>query len=263
MRLGDRERPAPAGPELPERLERAALERERRLTGLAGIFVEGFQPRDRRELNPIPLTERDVAVVFFLSAVNAAPVDVLAARFFATNPQSGKRNTNPERAAVRRLDELARAGYLHAASIAPSSSKEPGGRVYMLGATGAAAVGVRLTGVTPKRMHHHIQTLRTVEQLRQELEAGGRSIAKLELERGEMASHERNLGRHVPDAIVTVDDGSTVAVEYVSTDYSDKMIAEKGTYFVERYSQVRWSANSVATQTRVKRVMNQGCSIIG
>lgn len=256
MRMG------PSRPEMPERLERAQIERERRRIGLSGIFFEGFQPRDTRELNAVPLTERDVAVVFFLGSVNVAPVDVLAARFFATNPQTGKKNANPERAAIRRLDELARAGYLHAASIAPSSSKEPGGRVYMLGAPGAAAVGVRLTGVTPKRMHHHIQTLRTVDLLRQELEKNGRSIAKLELERGEMASHERNLGRHVPDAIVTVDDGSTVAVEYVSTDYSDKLIAEKSAYFVERYSQVRWSANSVSTQTRVVRMTRQACEVI-
>jgi hypothetical protein len=111
-------------------------------------------------------------------------------------------------------------------------------------------------------MHHHIQTLRTVELVRRELEAKGRTIVELELERGEMASHERNLGRHVPDAIVSVDDGSVIAVEYVSTDYSDRVIAEKGSYFAERYSQVRWAANSPATQRRVERMTSQSCAVI-
>lgn len=264
-----RERPEPAQAQGPAQVQpesaraRSALEREERRKRLAAIgFVEGYQPRDRRTLKPIPITERDVAVVFFLGSVHLAPVDVLADRFFAKNPQTGKPNANPQRAAIRRLDELAKAGYLHQGSIAPSPSKEPGGRVYMLGAAGAAAVGVPLTGVTAKRVHHHIQTLRAVEVVRVQLEAEGRSISGLELERGEMASQERNRGRHVPDAIVTVDDGSTVAVEYVSTDYTDRMIAEKGGYFAERYSRIQWAANSAATQRRVVRLTSADCPVI-
>ena len=54
-------------------------------------------------------------------------------------------------------------------------------------------------------MHHHLQTLRHVELIRKELEGQGKRIAALELERGEMSSRERNAGRHVPDAIITVD----------------------------------------------------------
>lgn len=256
MRLG------PSRPEVPERLERVQLERDERRLRLSGVFYEGFQPRDSRTLDRIPLTERDTAVIFFISSVTVAPVDVLAARFFATNPQTGKVNTKPEQAARSRLDKLVEAGWLHAGSIPPSSSKEPGGWVYVLGKESAVATNVRLSGVAGKRMHHHLQTLRTIDRLRQELEKSGRSIAKVELERGEMASHERNLGRHVPDAIVTVDDGSIVAIEYVSTDYSDKRIAEKSAYFAERYDQVRWSANSRATQTRVVRMTSQACDVI-
>ena len=256
----EREQPAPV-PQEPRSLAR--LEREQRRSFLKGVgFVEGYYRGDTRKVKSIPLTARDAAVMSFLKDNTAAPVDVLASRFFAVNPQSGKVNANPVRAATRRLDELARAGYLVAASIPPSPSREPGGRVYLLGRAGAAALGVPLRGVTPKRMHHHLQTLRHVEVIRKELEGQGRRIAALELERGEMSSRERNAGRHVPDAIITVDDGSTIAVEYVSTNYTDEMIREKGAYFNERYGEVRWSANSIATRARVLRVAREPCDII-
>ncbi len=258
-------RPVPAreGLERPERVQ-ARLEREQRRAFLKGIgcFFERYEPVDHRKLKPIPITARDAEVMHFLKTTTAAPVDVLAARFFAKNPQNGAVNSNPVRAAQRRLDELARAGYLHASSVPPSTSKENGGRVYALGSAGAAAVGVPLKGITPKRIHHHLQTLRTVEIIRKELEREGKRIAGLELERGEMSSRERNSGRHVPDAIVTVDDGSTIAVEYVSTDYTDEMVRTKGAYFSERYGQVRWSANSLATRARVLRVTREPCDVI-
>lgn len=260
-----REQPAPAreGLERPER-SAARLEREQRRSFLKGIgvFVERYEPVDHRTLKPIPLTARDAEVIHWLKVTTAAPVDVLAARFFARNPQNGAINSNPVRAATRRLDELARAGYLHASSVPPSTSREIGGRVYALGSAGASMVGVALKGITPKRMHHHLQTLRTVEVVRQELLREGKRIVGLELERGEMSSRERNSGRHVPDAIVAVDDGSTIAVEYVSTDYTDEMIRSKGAYFSERYSQVRWSANSTTTRARVLRVTREPCDVI-
>jgi hypothetical protein len=256
--------PLQAGLERPERTK-ARLEREQRRSFLkaAGAFVERYEPVDHRKLKPLPLTPRDVEVMHWLKVTTAAPVDVLASYFFATNPQTGAINSNPVRAATRRLNELARAGYLHASSVAPSTSRESGGRVYALGSAGAAAVGVGLKGITPKRIHHHMQTLRTVEIVRQELLREGKRVVGLELERGEMSSRERNSGRHVPDAIVTVDDGSTIAVEYVSTDYTDEMIRSKGAYFTERYSQLRWSANSTATRARVLRVTREPCEVIG
>ena len=71
-------------------------------------------------------------------------------------------------------------------------------------------------------MHHHVQTLRHVELIREELAAQGKRIAKFELERGERASSERCAGNHIPDAILTLDDGATIAVEYVSTNDSDE-----------------------------------------
>lgn len=240
------------------------LEREERVRALkgAGIYREAFHRGDTRPVKPISLSERDVRVLNFIAGVHVAPVDVLAKRFFATHAQSGRKNTNPERACVRRLDELARAGYLVAATVADSPSKERGGRVYALGRAGGAALGEPLRGVTPKRMHHHVQTLRHVEVIRDELAAEGRAVVKLELERGEGASRERCAGRHVPDAILTLDDGSTVAIEYVSTNYTDDMVREKGAYFAERYGSVRWSANSPATRARVLRVAREPCDVI-
>jgi len=246
------------------RRAQARLEREERTRMLkaAGVFRESYHRSDTRPHVPIPLSERDVVVMNWLKANTVAPVDVLASQFFAKNPKNGRVNTNPERAAIRRLDELARAGYLIVATVAPSASRENGGRVYALGRAGGEAMGVPLQSVTPKRMHHHLQTLRHVEVIRKELENDGKRIASVEHERGEMASRERNAGRHVPDAIITVDDGSTIAVEYVSTDYTDEMVRSKGAYFTERYGQVRWSANSVATRARVLRVTREPCDVI-
>jgi hypothetical protein len=255
-----RQRPLEPEQERELRRAQARLEREERTRMLkaAGVFRESYNRSDTRPHVPTTLSERDVVVMNWLKANTVAPVDVLAAQFFAKNPKNGRTNSNPERAAIRRLDELARAGYLVVATVAPSASRENGGRVYALGRAGSEAMGVPLQSVAPKRMHHHLQTLRHVEVIRKELENEGRRITSVEHERGEMATRERNAGRHVPDAIITVDDGSTIAVEYVSTDYTDEMVRSKGAYFTERYGQVRWSANSEATRARVQRVTGEG-----
>ena len=258
-----RPQPEPERVQVEPRVQRR-LERQQRIMELkaAGVYREVFFRSDTRSTKPIALTERDVRVLSFIASVHVAPVDVLAKRFFDAHPQTGKKNTNPERACVRRLDELARAGYLVGSTVADSPSKERGGRVYALGRAGGAALGEPLRGVTPKRMHHHVQTLRHVELIREELAAQGKTIAKLELERGERASSERCAGNHIPDAILTLDDGATIAVEYVSTNYSDETIAMKGNHFASAYSQVRWSANSVATRNRVLRIMRDACDVI-
>ena len=263
----DFDRPRPdveerAAPEVGRAQARLAREERTRMLKAAGVFREVYHRSDTRPHVPIPLTERDVVVMNWLKTNTVAPVDVLASQFFAKNPQNGRTNSNPERAAIRRLDELARAGYLVVATVPPSASKENAGRVYFLGRAGAAAMGVPLQSVTPKRMHHHLQTLRHVEVIRKELENEGKRIASVEHERGEMASSERNAGRHVPDAIITVDDGSTIAVEYVSTNYSDEMVRSKGEHFTRHYDQVRWSANSATTRARVLRMTNEPCDVI-
>lgn len=244
-------------------MKRRELQEITRKLRAAGLYPETFVRGDRRtDLASITLRPRDLLVIEFIAKVHLAPVDVLAQQFFAENPKSGRKNTNPERACIRRLDELMRAGYLVAATIPESPSHERGGRTYSLGRLGGSLMREPLRGVTPSRQHHHLQTLRHVELIRAEFAAEGRSIVKLELERGERASSERCAGNHIPDAILTLDDGATIAVEYVSTNYSDATIEMKGSHFASAYSQVRWSANSVATRNRVLRVMREACDVI-
>jgi hypothetical protein len=58
----------------------------------------------------VVLTARDVALLEFIAAYRAAPLDLLAKRFFDVDPYTGRVNAKPEHACRRRLQILAAAG---------------------------------------------------------------------------------------------------------------------------------------------------------
>jgi hypothetical protein len=219
------------------------------------------QSVDRRVLLPIPITARDAVVMHFLKEATAAPVDVLASRFFARNDVTGATNENPIRAARRRLDELARAAYLFATSVPPSTTNEWGGRVYVLGAAGAKAVGVKTRGTAPKLLHNHLQTLRALEQVRLDSEGCGRSVAGFELRRGPLANEERLSGRLVPSGFLLLKDGNVVVVVYVSAHVGDAKLHLMHDCFGPRH-QVRWFSNSAATGARVAAITGAPCDTV-
>ncbi len=65
-----------------------------------------------------------------------------------------------------------------------------------------------------------------------------------------------------PDAVLTTNDGAAIAVEYVSSNHTDMTIAKKANHLAATYNDVRWSANSPATRTRVMRITHSACDVI-
>ncbi len=156
--------PKPATGRSPAADARAQKRRElraiKRQLIAAGIYSETpLRDDSRTNLAEITVRPRDLLVIEFIAKVTLAPVDVLAEQFFTEHPTSGAKNTNPERACIRRLDELMRAGYLVAATLPDSSAHERGGRTYSLGRLGGELMRVPLHGVTHARQHHHLQVL--------------------------------------------------------------------------------------------------------
>lgn len=210
------------------------------------------------------LSQRDADVMAYLAEVGQAPLDVVAKRFFAFDPRTGKANSDPLHAATRRVATLKAAGYIDQVSMSASTRKEPAGSILMLDRAGSKLLGVTPKKVHAKHRHHHFQTLRLVEEVRTELMAKGQKVLRVVLEdelRAEILSRRQRayLSREMkgggvnlnderyamPDAVVVVDDGAGgeafVAVEYLSATYrEDDLKAKK-----ELLSSSRWSSSVV------------------
>lgn len=222
----------------------------------AGIYSDNTLREDSRtHLAEITLRPRDLVVIEFIAKVTLAPVDVLADQFFSEHPTSAAITTNPERACVRRLDDLMRAGYLVAATLPDSPAHERGGRTYSLGRLGGELMRVPLDSVAHSRRHHHLQVLRHIELVRANLAAEARWLVDFE-----RIVNERS--RRRPDATITTNDGAVIAVEYISSNNSDATIASKANHLASAYSDVRWSANTPATRARVMRITHCDCDVI-
>jgi hypothetical protein len=214
------------------------------------------------------LTNRDREVLAFVCEVGQAPVDVIASRFFRTDPRNGRQNKDPLHAAERRISAMQDAGLVYRASMHDSPRHEPGGGVVVLDEGGQQAVGRAAKVVHAKHLHHHYQTLRMVENLRLELEQQGREVVRVDLEdelRARILSKgkRRELKRAmedgpvnlndatwaVPDAVVVVRGPSgeeeEIAVEYLSATYRDADLKAKK----EMLSSSRWASCVVQADT--------------
>jgi hypothetical protein len=213
----------------------------------------------------VQLNQRDADVLAYLAEVGQAPLDVVAKRFFAADPRTGKANKDPMHAATRRVAALRAAGYIDQVNMSASSRKEPAGSILMLDRAGASLLGVTPKKVHAKHRHHHFQTLRLVEEVRAELMARGQKVLRVVLEdelraeilsRREKAYLSREMKRGdgvnlnderyaMPDAVVVVDDGAGgeafVAVEYLSATYRDDDLKAKR----ELLSSSRWRSSVV------------------
>lgn len=206
------------------------------------------------------LTERDHELLAFCAQHKAAPLSVVAKRFFATHPTTGAANKDPVHACRRRLSELEKAGY-----VRPTIDRGPNSLVTVT-PRAADSLGMTRPGALPSNGRvHHIATLEIIEDLRSRYAAQGVSLKDVKLEFAlraqEQAGRQTRRGdgfESFPDALIVLErraaDGSMyeeeVALEYVTSKYSDKDILEKNESFA-RYDNVLWVSDRAATATRV------------
>jgi hypothetical protein len=219
----------------------------------------------------LSLTARDVELLRYLSAHKAAPIDVLAGRFFACDPKSGKANRDPTHAARRRLAALAAAGLVRSRTSRLATQGLT--TTIAVAPKGARALGAAAPRPIPvKGADHHAATLRALERARAPLTAEGLKLVDYKLEFALRAEVQR--GRATvrgeafdafPDAVLVVEDGAgrkvEVALEYVTSKYTDEQISEKAADFT-RFARTLWVADTKTTAARVARLTGALCSCI-
>ena len=204
------------------------------------------------------LTPRDNDLIAYVAASQEVDVDLLAEIFFARDPQTGRQNTKPRAAAVRRLAMLRDAGFVRLVGTRTTVTSK-----------GAVQVDGAVSGPCPMSMRaHHDGTLAAIEHYRRYLPYGC-SIADVMLER--KIRQQRMKGRGVastkigliPDAVITLrtSTGSrSVALEYVTNKYTQAMIEGKLHGFRGNYDDIVFYADTPTTAARVIRVTGMGCT---
>jgi hypothetical protein len=137
--------------------------------------------------------------------------------------------------------------------------------------TGAASTRRR---IAPQKAEHHIRTLDALTLLEASLVGGWRVVeveTEPELRRVEQAGRFLRKGdamSALPDAVMTVEGVKRgvltrlrVAVEYVTTKYSDADILHKHRGFAS-FDNVVWVADRRSTADRVRRLTGRKCSVL-
>lgn len=218
----------------------------------------------------LKLTPRDQEVLRFLAAKKAASLDVLASRFFAADPRTGKPSKSPLRACLRRLGALRSAGHVTFERLGgPVVDEVKPSLVYL-----APSAARRLSGSSkklhPRHRDHQVQTMRACERIRDALIRQGAEAVEYSLETELLAeAYSARSNRDgvsfdaFPDAVlhVTSSDGVTydVAVEYVTSSYSDAQISDKAS---ELPKGTAWYADTEATAQRVARLTGAACRVV-
>lgn len=218
----------------------------------------------------VKLTPRDLDVLRFIGENKAAPLDVVGPMFFAGNADTGAANRDPLHACRRRLKALADAGYVELRGI---RGQKAGQRTQAITLTRQAADtlgAARPALLHPKGRDHHMATLRCVEQLRAQVSKRGAVVVSVALEHALRSAQQRGRGTQrgetyasFPDAVVVVREPGgiekRVALEYVTSKYTNQMIAEKANDF-SAYDGTVWVADRVSTSRRVEALTGQSCS---
>jgi hypothetical protein len=216
------------------------------------------------------LTERDLRLLSFLVAHKAAPIDVLAARFFSVAPD-GTKNGNPARAARVRIDALAAAGLLSTTSRRLRTQ----GPIVLVTPTadGAAAIGARPPASLPTRnLDHHTATHRAVLKVRGQLEDLGYVVNDEQLDAqvraaalGGKATQKSQAFPCFADAVLQVTDPSgqkrVIAIEYVTARYTFDMLRTKAADFAT-YDAVYWLSDTPQTAARIHATVGQVASCL-
>lgn len=220
----------------------------------------------------LALTARDIELLAYLAMHGGAPLDHVAAKFFAKNPFSGAVNKNPLAACERRVAALAADGYLMRRRI--NDGKVPRTLVVPQ-ARALAVVGARRKRIPNRKVGHHACALDAVALLERSVAKRGGRVLDVSMEQA--VRSQAQSGRMVrrgdsfpcfPDAVCTIEvpDGAgmrtlRVAVEYATSKYCDKDIVEKHESF-QQYDRVFWFCDRPRTRERVMNLTGAPCSIL-
>lgn len=214
------------------------------------------------------LTPRDLEALEFIRHHKAAPLDVLGALFFARHPTTGAPSKHPAAAAASRLSRLQKEGYVSLGS-AIEKGRTKRTRYVTVTRKFTSLVGKPpVKGVHGRSYDHHFASLRELMLLKKRLEREGYVVHSADLEhalRGRIQGGRRvepgDAFGSFPDAAITATapDGQflRVAVEYVTSKYTDLSITEKAESFNRDYAGVRWVTDSPRTAAKVERLVGQ------
>jgi hypothetical protein len=238
----------------------------------------------------IALTDRDLELLGYVGMSKQAPLELLAARFFRYALQLGSDAEStitsdvptqrplkaPARACEKRLRYLEKAGYV-TTKIVRAYDGTSKTRAVTLTDRAALLLDVpRPRSVPARGRHHHMATLHAIERLRGECEKRGARIVNVHIE-----SQQRRIlqkGRQTQpgqeyecfaDALLYIEQPNpigepsrtTVALEYVTSKYSDKDIIEKADSF-RRFDAMIFVADTKKTAARVTRLTGEPCSCL-
>ena len=219
----------------------------------------------------VALTRRDHDLLTFAALHKAAPLSVLARRFFATNQTTGQPNKDPEHACRRRLGELLKLGY-----IRPIVSRGKDTLIVVTPRT-ADALGVPRPGsVATRGRAHHIATLTYLQDLTERYAQAGIAVVNVKMDFQLRAEEQQGRQTRPGDEFDTFPDATfdlertddsglvyreQVAIEYVTSKYSYKDILEKAESF-ERFDNVVWFSDTKATASRVAALTGRPAEVL-
>lgn len=219
----------------------------------------------------LTLTARDLELLAFIADHRAVPLEHLAARFFAADPITRKKNRDPMHACLRRIKTLAKARCLWLQTEHDGVRRR---RVARPGPSANDALGscADRRRIAPSKRAHHLRTLDIIAKAEAAAARQCGRIVRTRLE-GDLR-REQQAGRFaragdrfdmLPDAVCTFErtvgerlQRLEVAIEYVTRKYSSADILKKHEAF-SAYDRVLWYADRPATAARVKRLTGAPC----
>lgn len=217
------------------------------------------------------LTARDIDVLEHITARRGVPIEHVAARFFAADPFTGKLNRNPKRACEQRLRALVRAGYLGLVR------QHDGRQRRQLVVLGNAVNGMTCERASKRRVHarngsHHVRTLDALAKIERGVKRLGGRVLSVRLEADVRGDEQRGRLTARGDAYPAFPDAACrvelpglgvgeIAVEYVTSKYTDADILRKHNSFA-RFHSVVWVADRQRTAERVRALTGNTCTTL-
>jgi hypothetical protein len=225
----------------------------------------------RNPNTPFTLTKRDLVVLQFITDRRGAPIEHVAAAYFAVDPFTLKTNRNPLRACEQRLRALAAAGYV--TFVRQHDGRQRRRMVLPAnGVNGLTCARANEKRVPARNGAHHVRTQDAVARIERAIRQRGGRVLKVQLDadlRGDAQRGRRTRAGDsfdvLPDAVCTVElpglGEGTIAVEYVTSKYTDADIRTKHAAFA-RFNTVVWVADRSTTAERVNALTGKKCTVL-